>query len=74
MPRVLLLCRLEVASEEFRAHLCKKKECEALITEGSVPAAGRDEKLAPIEALGIVMIRHGEEFGDESVYGALYYA
>ena len=55
-------CRLHVASEDYHHILSKKKECEAL---------DETEKLLPIDALGIVMIRHGEEFGDDSAFGAL---
>ena len=54
--------RLHVASEDYHHILSKKKECEAL---------DETEKLLPIDALGIVMIRHGEEFGDDSAFGAL---
>ena len=52
--------RLHVASEDYHHILSKKKECEAL---------DETEKLLPIDALGIVMIRHGEEFGDDSAFG-----
>ena len=42
--------------------MVKKKESEALLEE--------KEKFLPLDALGIVMIQHGEEFGEESAYGA----
>lgn len=41
--------------------MSKKKESEAV--DG-------DEKLLAIDALGVVMIQHGEEFGDDSAFGA----
>ncbi|TCD66638.1 hypothetical protein EIP91_001105 [Steccherinum ochraceum] len=53
--------RLQVTSTDYQASLVKKKESEALLDE--------KEKLLPVDALGIVMIQHGEEFGDESAYG-----
>ena len=28
-----------------------------------------EDKLLTVDALGVVMIRHGEEFGEESAYG-----
>jgi hypothetical protein len=40
--------------------LSKKKLNEAL---------DEAEKLLPIDALGVVMIVHGEEYGDDSVFG-----
>ncbi|OCH90077.1 BAR-domain-containing protein [Obba rivulosa] len=54
------LWRLHVVSEEYREYLCKKKHSEAL--EGS-------DKMMPVDALGVVMIQHGEEFGEDSAYG-----
>ncbi|KAH9837641.1 BAR-domain-containing protein [Rhodofomes roseus] len=54
------LWRLHIASEDYHDILNKKKECEAL---------DEAEKLLPVDALGIVMIKHGEEFGDESAFG-----
>ena len=41
--------------------LSKKKESAV---------AQETEKLMPLDALGIVMISHGEEFGDDSAFGA----
>ncbi|OSX56972.1 hypothetical protein POSPLADRAFT_1186266 [Postia placenta MAD-698-R-SB12] len=54
------LWRLHVASEDYQHTLSKKKECEAL---------DEAEKLLPIDALGVVMIKHGEEFGEDSAFG-----
>ncbi|KZT05055.1 BAR-domain-containing protein [Laetiporus sulphureus 93-53] len=54
------LWRLHVASEDYYHFLSKKKECEAL---------DESDKLLAIDALGIVMIRHGEEFGEDSAFG-----
>jgi hypothetical protein len=51
---------LSLASREFHLSLTRKKES---------PATGESEKLLPRDAQGVVMIRHGEEFGDESAYG-----
>ena len=56
----LPLCRLHIASEDHHHALSKKKLSEAI--DG-------DEKLLPIDALGVVMIQHGEEFGDDSAFG-----
>ncbi|KAH9936929.1 BAR-domain-containing protein [Amylocystis lapponica] len=54
------LWRLHIVSEYFHHHLSKKKQSEAL---------EEPEKLLPIDAMGVVMIKHGEEFGDDSAYG-----
>ena len=32
-------------------------------------ATGTEDKMFAIEALGAVMIKHGEEFGEDSAYG-----
>jgi hypothetical protein len=53
--------RLTIASRDFHYSLVRKKESLA---------AGEHEKLIPLDAQGITMIRHGEEFGDDSAYGA----
>ena len=53
--------RLSVASGDYHHALSKKKE--SMFVDG-------DEKLLAIDALGIVMIQHGEEFGDDSAFGA----
>lgn len=47
-------------SGDYHHALSKKKE--------SVTVDG-EEKLLAIDALGIVMIQHGEEFGDDSAFG-----
>ena len=49
-----------MASEAYHHYLSKKKANEAL---------GEAEKLLPVDTLGIVMILHGEGFGEESPYG-----
>ncbi|EJF60252.1 BAR-domain-containing protein [Dichomitus squalens LYAD-421 SS1] len=54
------LWRLDVASDEYRHYLLKKKVSEV---------TGTDDKVLALDALGVVMIKHGEEFGDESAYG-----
>jgi hypothetical protein len=53
--------RLYFATETYQKYLSKKKLNEAL---------DEAEKLLPIDALGVVMIVHGEEYPDESVFGA----
>ena len=53
--------RLHVASHDYHHALAKKKISEAVET---------DDKLLPIDALGVVMIQHGEEFGEDSAFGA----
>ncbi|KAF8809813.1 BAR-domain-containing protein [Phlegmacium glaucopus] len=52
--------RLLVASEAYQHALSKKKASDL--------SAGTD-KLLPIDALGLVMINHGEEFGGDSSFG-----
>jgi hypothetical protein len=53
---------LLAASDAYQYALSKKKKNEAFEDA---------EKLLPIDTLGIVMIVHGEEFGDDSAFGAL---
>ena len=57
-----LVYRLHVASEDYHHSLSKKKVSET---------SDSDEKLLPIDSLGVVMIQHGEEFGDDSAFGTL---
>jgi hypothetical protein len=52
--------RLYLASKSYHHALSKKKPSEAL---------DDSDKLLPIDTLGIVMILHGEEFGDDSAFG-----
>jgi hypothetical protein len=52
--------RLDLATQIYHHNLCKKTECEALDEPG---------KLLPVDALGVVMILHGEEFGEDSAFG-----
>ncbi|KAJ3510355.1 hypothetical protein NLJ89_g4719 [Agrocybe chaxingu] len=52
--------KLLTVSEAYQHALSKKKANETL-KEG--------EKLLPIDILGIAMISHGEEFGEDSVFG-----
>lgn len=51
---------LQAASEDYYHVLSKKKES---------PFSGEAEKLMPLDALGIVMVTHGEEYGDDSAFG-----
>lgn len=57
-----LRCSLQVASEAYHHVLVKKKDLG--VVDPSV-------KLLPLEALGMVMIFHGEEFPDDSAFGPL---
>ncbi|CAA7262678.1 unnamed protein product [Cyclocybe aegerita] len=52
--------KLLIVSEGYQHALSKKKANEAL-KEG--------EKFLPIDTLGIAMISHGEEFGEDSAFG-----
>ena len=52
--------RLLVASEGYYHILSKKKASDSLTVA---------EKLLPIDTLGLAMINHGEEFGQESSFG-----
>ena len=53
--------RLMTASEAYHRVLSKTKASEALTEE---------EKMLPVDSLGLVMIGHGEEFKDDSMFGA----
>ncbi|KDQ31141.1 hypothetical protein PLEOSDRAFT_1092462 [Pleurotus ostreatus PC15] len=53
--------RLFAACESYHRALTKKKDSDAL---------DDPEKLLPIDTLGIVMIVHGEEVPEESIYGS----
>jgi BAR domain len=55
--------RLQLASESYHHVLSKKKNYEAL--------PGEHEKVTARDALGIVMVAHGEEFGEDSAFGSL---
>ncbi|KAJ7804601.1 hypothetical protein B0H14DRAFT_3091781 [Mycena olivaceomarginata] len=52
--------RLFLASEAYHRNMAKKKD------NGALDDA---EKLMPVDTLGIVMIIHGEEFGEDSPFG-----
>ena len=52
--------RLDVASDDYRHYLMKKKLSEV---------AEQQDKMLAVDALGVVMIKHGEEFGFDSAYG-----
>ncbi|EPQ55660.1 BAR-domain-containing protein [Gloeophyllum trabeum ATCC 11539] len=53
--------RLHIASQSYHHALSKKRECEAVEEPG---------KFLPVDALGVVMITHGEELGEDSVLGS----
>jgi len=57
---VRVTVRLQAASADYHHVISKKKES---------PSSGETEKLMPLDALGIVMVTHGEEYGDESAFG-----
>ncbi|KAG5637443.1 hypothetical protein H0H81_004552 [Sphagnurus paluster] len=52
--------KLLVASEAYQHALSKKKKNDGLEDA---------DKLLPVDTLGIVMVVHGEEFGDDSAFG-----
>ena len=53
--------RLILASEAYHHAISKKKPCDVL--DGA-------EKMLPVDTLGLVMIVHGEEFREDSIFGA----
>jgi hypothetical protein len=53
--------RLSIAAKDLHHELTRKKDSAA------VPAPG---KLAPLDALGLAMLAHGDEFGPDSAFGA----
>ncbi|KAI6011431.1 hypothetical protein EDC04DRAFT_2905496 [Pisolithus marmoratus] len=55
------ISRLQAAAQMYRHVLSKKKV---------LPVSGETDKLMPIDALGIVMVSHGEEFGEDSAFGS----
>lgn len=57
-----VFCRLQVVSDNYHRFLSKKKALEVVPEE--------PEKLSARDAFGIVMIGHGEEFGEDSAFGA----
>jgi hypothetical protein len=46
-----------VASEAYWKYITKKREVEG------------EQQVSAIESLALVMVTHGEEFGDQSAYG-----
>lgn len=54
------ILKLQAAAEDYQHVLSKKKE---------LIVAQETEKLMPLDVLGIVMISHGEEFGEDSAFG-----
>lgn len=53
--------RLLLASKAYHHVLSKKKDNEAL---------DDPDKLLPIDTLGVIMIVHGEDFGEDSTFGS----
>jgi len=58
----MLVCRLQIVSDNYHRYLSKKKALDDLPEEPG--------KLSARDAFGVVMISHGEEFGDDSAFGA----
>jgi hypothetical protein len=52
--------RWQLAAEQYHKSITKKKLS---------PALDESDKLLPREAFGITMVRHGEDFADDSVLG-----
>jgi len=52
--------RLQLAAEQYSKSISKKKLS---------PALNESEKLLPREAFGITMVRHSEDFADDSLLG-----
>jgi hypothetical protein len=50
-----------IVAEAYQHALSKKKMCD-VFSDG--------EKMLPVESLGLVMIQHGEEYSQESPFGA----
>jgi hypothetical protein len=59
-PGAEIVARLHIAAEDFQHSLAKKKDSDA---------TDDGEKITRIDALGIIMIKNGEEYGEESAYG-----
>ena len=57
----LLVYRLQIVSDNYYRFLSKKKALDDLPEEPG--------KLSARDAFGVVMISHGEEFGDDSAFG-----
>lgn len=55
------ISKIQDASEAYHHSLAKKKQFDGLDNSG---------KLLPLDALGLVMIVRGEEFGESSAFGA----
>ncbi len=58
------MSRLILASKIYHHTLSKKKKATDIFCE--------DEKLLPIDILGLVMMRHGEQFGGDSTFGSFH--
>jgi hypothetical protein len=60
-PRTITVSpRLQLAAEQYHKSIAKKKLS---------PALEESDKLLPREAFGITMVRHGEDFADDSLLG-----
>lgn len=56
----ILIFSLHATSSEYHYFLNRKRQSEAVEDA---------EKPLPVDALGVVMIRHGEEYGEDSAFG-----
>lgn len=61
-PVLIALYRLHQVTDNYQRFLSKKKDLEALPEE--------PDKLSARDALGIVMISHGDELGSTSAFGS----
>jgi hypothetical protein len=59
---------LDLAFRQYSHVISKQKESDA-VDDGR----GHGTKLLPIDALGMVMISHGEDFGVDSAFGVCLY-
>jgi hypothetical protein len=64
VSQLLFSFSLNLASRSYHHALSKQKESDVL-DDSRVHG-----KLLPIDALGMIMIAHGEEFGEDSAFGA----
>jgi hypothetical protein len=56
--------RLHLGAEQYHKSISKKKLSAAL---------DEPEKFLPREAFGITMVRHGENFAEDSLLGTLFH-
>jgi hypothetical protein len=59
-PGLTVIPSVQLAAEKYHKSISKKKIS---------PALDESDKFLPREAFGITMVRHGEDFADDSVLG-----